>query len=465
MRGIGRVLRWFGTAFFALIAILLIGFGILQTRVGRDWLAGTIARVVSTSDFAVAIEGLGGIVPFRVTIARIRLADKGGTYLTLHDIGFEIAPAELLGGRLHIRSLTVAEIDMARPSLAPSRPLADYLRVPHLPVPVVLDRLAIARLSLMPAVLGESVAAAIEGSAAIDGGTARAAIDLHRIDGIPGKLALRMALSGNKPVLSLRLDASEPAGILLGRLLGQHDRLPLALSLAGTGPVADWHGRLTASAGGDARLDADIALAVASGTGLGLSGTAAVAPLLPPDLATLIGDRATFALHAEFGERIAVRRLAVRIAAGTVTGDTSFAGSGRAIAAHLQVDIPDLARLSGISGSLLHGAASLSIAATGSQDRPIVNADLSGTGIGASGSGAKRIEVHVSATPTGPVDKAATRIAVAAKGRIDGLVMPEAAALTQQLGAGIGWSFAAIADRDASAIEVKRFSARGAGSI
>ncbi len=463
MRAIGRVLRWLGTVFFALIAILLIGFGILQTRVGRDWLAGTIARAVSTSDFAVAIEGLGGVVPFRVGIARIRLADKGGTYLTLHDIGFEIAPAELLVGRLHIRSLTVAEIDMARPSLAPSRPLADYLRVPHLPVPVVLDRLAIARLSLMPAVLGESVAAAIEGNATVDSGTARAAIDLHRIDGIPGKLALKLALSGKKPVLSLRLEATEPTGILLGRLLGEQDRLPLALSLAGTGPVADWHGRLTASAGADARLASDITLGVASETDLGLTGTAAVAPLLPPDLATIIGDRATFALHAEFGERIAVRRLAVGIAAGTVTGDTSFAGPSRAIAAHLHVDIPDLGRLSGASGAPLHGAASLSIAATGSQDRPRVNADLSGTGIGVSGSGAKRIEVHVTATPSGPLDQAATLIAVAAKGRIDGLAVPAAGALGQQLGAGIGWSFAGTAARDASTLEVARFSVQGGG--
>ena len=194
-----------------------------------------------------------------------RLADAGGVYLTLHDIGLEIAPADLLAGRLHIRSLTVAEIDMARPSIGGRRaPLSEYLRVPHLPLALVLDRLAIARLALAPAVLGESVVATIAGSAEIRRGAARAALDLHRIDGVPGKLALRMSLTGTNPVLSLRLHASEPTGILLDRWLGRTDRLPLTLSLDGRGPVADWHGRLTASAGADARLDADVALEVGS---------------------------------------------------------------------------------------------------------------------------------------------------------------------------------------------------------
>jgi translocation and assembly module TamB len=463
MRAIGRALRCLGTAFAAIIVVLLIGFGVLQTRAGHEWLADAIARATSTPDFAVSIEGVGCFVPFRVRVDRISLADVGGTYLTLHRIGFAIAPAELLTGRLHIRWLRVAEIDMARPSSAPARPLSDYLHVPHLPVAVALDRLAIARLSLMPAVLGESVAAAVEGSAVVEGGTAHAALDLHRIDGIPGKLALTMALSGSKPLLSLRLDASEPTGILLGRLLGPKDRLPFAVSLAGTGPVMDWHGRLTASAGADAHLDADIALATASETALGLSGTAALAPLLPTDFATIVGDRASFAVHAQLGQRILANRLTVEIAAGTVTGDSHFDRSEGAIAAHLRANMPDLARLSGVVGAPLHGAASLSLVVTGSRDRPVVKADLSGTGIDASGSATEHVEAHVSAVPNGPLENGKSRIGVAAKGRIDGLVIPQTGAFTRRLSQGIDWSFAGIAARDASTIDVTRFSAQGGG--
>ena len=136
-----RVLRWLGAAIGMLIAILLASFGLLQTPAGKTWLASTLAQMISDPDFTVAIEGPSGIVPFRLEVARIEIGDRDGVYLTLHDFALDIAVADLLAGRIHIRSLTFAEIDMARPSTAPSTtPLIEYLKVPHLPVGVVLDR-------------------------------------------------------------------------------------------------------------------------------------------------------------------------------------------------------------------------------------------------------------------------------------------------------------------------------------
>jgi translocation and assembly module TamB len=99
--------------------------------------------------------------------------------------------------RLHIRSLSFAEIDMTRNSTAPSTtPLTDYLRVPHLPVGVVLDRLSIGRLALAPPVLGESLVATVEGSAQLAGERAHVALDLHRTDGEAGSIVLAMELAG-----------------------------------------------------------------------------------------------------------------------------------------------------------------------------------------------------------------------------------------------------------------------------
>jgi translocation and assembly module TamB len=447
------------------ITLMLAGFGLLQTGAGQDWLAGVIARAVSRPGFFVTIEGLRGVVPFRTTVVRIEVRDSNGGWLTVRGAALDLAAGDLLAGRLHIRLLELAEIDMARrpSSSRSSAPVSEYLRVPHLPLAVVLDRLAITHLALAPAVLGESVVATIKGNAEVEDGTARADLDLHRIDGTPGKLALKLALTGTKPVLSLRLDASEPTGVLLDRWLGRTHRLPLALSLAGTGPLAGWHGQLTASAGRDARLDADIALAMTSETVFGLSGTAVVAPLLPADLASAVGDRATFSLHAESREPIVVGRLALGIAAGTIAGDSSFDKSNGAIIAHLRTSVPELASLSGVLGTPLHGAASLNIGVTGNQNRPIVKADLSGAGIGVSHSETEHIEAHVSAAPIGPLDNATTRIAATAKGRIDGLAVPGAGALAQRLGSGIDWSFTATADRDARVIDVTRFLAQGGG--
>jgi translocation and assembly module TamB len=457
--------RWLATVIATPIALALAALGLLQTRPGQDWLAGAIARAVSRPGFSVTIQELRGMVPFRMTAALIEFGDGSGIWLSLRNVALDLAPADLLARTLHIRSVEIGEIDVARkPSSAQSpQPPAQSLGVPHLPVAVVLDRLTVSRLSLAPAVIGEPAVATINGSAAVESATARAALDLHRIDGSPGNIALQMALTGTKPVLALRLQASEPTGMMTDNWLGRTDRLPLALSLDGDGPLADWHGRLTASAGALARADADIALASTSKTVLGISGKAKLAPLLPAELAPVVGDQANFSLHADFSDQTAATQLTIAIAAGTVTGDSSYQSRDGAIAAHLRVNVPHLALLSGVAGASLDGSANMNVGVTGSQSRPVATAELVGDGIGASGSAAEHIEGHVSATPTGPLNDAASRIAIAANGRIEGLPLPQKVAVMTGLGQDIDWSLAATTDRAAAAVDLTRFSARAGG--
>ena len=171
---------------------------------------------------------------------------------------------------------------MARSSTAPSTtPFIDYLKVPRLPIPVALDRLSIGKLALAPPVLGENVVATVEGGAELAEGRAHVALDLHRIDSSAGNILLAMEIAGDTPVLSLQLDAAEPTGLLLDRLLARTDQLPLTLSVNGTGPLADWHGRMNASAGTSAHLAADLTLAAADETILGDIGHCAVCPAAP----------------------------------------------------------------------------------------------------------------------------------------------------------------------------------------
>ena len=464
MQGTVRALRWFGAAIGLLIAVLLAGFGLLQTPAGKTWFATTIAQTISDPDFTVAIENLSGIVPFRLKVDRIEIGDRDGVYLTLHDVALDVSAAALLAGRLHIRSLSFAEIGMARLSTAPSStPFIDYLKVPHLPFGVVLDRLSIGRLALAPPVLGESVVATVAGSAQVAGETAHAALDLHRIDGSAGNIVMALDLAGSTPVLSLRLDTSEPTGVLLDRLLGRTDRPPLALSLNGNGPLADWHGQLRASAGSLARLDADLTLAVTTETILGLSGTAALAPLVPAEFAPLLGDRVALSLRATFGDRIVVDPLSIKVAAGSVSGDATFGGPNKDVGAHLRADMPELSPLAGLLGTNLAGSASLTAEVTGTESRPTLMLNLTGSGIRSGSSGAEHVQAEVSATPTGALDNPDARIEFAAKGRIEGLVTPEGVAVPPELGRDIDWSLAGNTVRDGSAVDLTSLSAEGTG--
>ncbi len=424
MQYAGKVLRWLGIALAAVLFLLVAVFGLLQTQLGKGWLERQIARAASSPDFTVAISGLDGFVPFRMTIDRIEIGDRDGTYLTLHGFGFDISGAELLARRAHFRSLSFAEIDMARSSTAPSTtPWTEYLKVPHLPVAVVLDRLSIGRLALAPPVLGEGLVATLEGNAKLSGETAHVTLDLHRTDGSAGNILLAMELAGATPVLGLRLEASEPTGVLLDRLLSRTDRPALALSVNGTGLLADWHGHVSASAGALARLDADVTLAVAAEPVLGLS----------------------------------------EIAAGTLTGDAAYGGAEKAVAAHLRAKLPELSQFAGLVGNPLKGSAIVSAAVSGTESRPALELNLSGAGMRLGSSGAEHVEADVWATPTGGLDNPETRIEVAAKGRIEGLVTPEGVAVPAELGRDIDWSLAATAERDGRTVDLTRLSANGAG--
>ncbi len=465
MHAVGTVVRWLGVALAAAALMLVTGFGLLQTQPGRAWLAREIAQAVGDPDFTVAITGLGGFVPFRTRIERVEIGDRDGIYLTLHEIGLDISAAALLAGRAHIQSLSIAEIDMARSSTAPSTtPFTDYLEVPHLPVSVALDTLSVGRLALEPQVLGESVVVTVEGSAELATASAHVALDLHRIDGAAGNIRLTIELGGNPPVLNFQLAAAEPSGMLADRLLSRTDRLPLALSVNGKGPVADWRGRLSASAGALARFDADVTIATAVETMLGLSGTAAVAPLLPAEIVPLVGDRLALSLHAKFDHGVVVDPLSIETSAGTVTGDAAFGGLEKAVSAHLRADVPDLSRLAGVLGPPLQGSAALLASVTGTEKHPQLALKLSGSGVRLGSSGAEHLETDVRATPSGTLDDPSTRIEFSGKGRIEGIVIPEGVAVPPELGRDIDWSLAGIAARDGRALDVTTLSAEGAGA-
>ena len=464
MHSAAKLLRGLGLVLGVLALSLVAVFAVLQTQLGKAWLAREIGQTLGDPDFTIAMDGLRGFVPFNMTVERIEVGDRDGTYLTLRDASLDISASALLTGKAHIRSLTIARIDMTRSSTAPSTtPFIDYLKMPRLPIPVELDRLSIGKLALAPPVLGENILATVEGSAALAGGKAHIALDLHRIDNSAGNILLAMEIAGQTPVLSLQLDATEPTGVVLDRLLGRLDRLPLSLSLNGSGPLADWHGRLNASAGTSAHLAADLTLAAADETILGISGTAGFAPLLPTEIAPLVGDQVALSMHAKFGGGIAVDPLSVELALGSLTGRFAIGRPEKAVAADLRANLPHLSALSGLLGQPLAGSAVLTASVTGTESRPSLELNLSSDGTRLASSGADHVEANIRASSAGALDNPETRIRLAAKGRILGLVAPEGVAVPPELGRDIAWSLDGTTARDGRAVDLTRLSAAGAG--
>ena len=472
---VARLKRWLPRlAAMLLVLILLLGgaFGALQTAWGRAWLSGVIADAASGPGFSLTIAGLAGTIPFDMRAERIAIADDRGVWLVLRSAAIDLSVADLLTGHVHVRRLTVSAIEVRRlpqsgapASATPWASLAERLRLPHLPAGIAVDRLAVERLALGPAVLGEPVEATLSGTAKLSGAAAHLSLNLHRIDGHPGSLDLRAGLSGGPPILSLRLTADEPSGLLLARLLHRDDRPPLAISFAGKGPLAQWHGRLEATAGALARLEFDVTFAGGRTPVVTIAGVAAAAPLLPPAVAPVVGDRVPLHLRASFAQSgtVTLDELSVELKAGTLTGTAALGGADRSLRAEMRANLPDLAPLTGLLGLPIEGSAHLSAIVSGSPTRPALTLDASAAALRLGATGAQRAEAHVTASLTGDLDNPKSQVEMAARARVRGLIIPDDLAVPAELGRDVDASAAASAALDGSTVAVTSVAIHGAG--
>ena len=96
MHTMGKFLRGLGLVLGGLALSLVAVFAVLQTQLGKAWLAREIGQTLGDPHFTIAMDGLKGFVPFNMTVERIDIGDRDGTYLTLRDAGLAISAAALL---------------------------------------------------------------------------------------------------------------------------------------------------------------------------------------------------------------------------------------------------------------------------------------------------------------------------------------------------------------------------------
>ncbi|HEX3863865.1 MAG TPA: translocation/assembly module TamB domain-containing protein [Stellaceae bacterium] len=464
-----RVVRWLGIAVLAVIVLIGGALALLQTSPVLNWAGGKVMQIVSAPGFSVTLHGLGGHIPFDLRAQRIEVSDDHGVWLALDNADIDLAPSALLSGRVQINSLSAAAIDVARlPETKPQPnpkpvPLAQLLRLPRLPVAVAVDRLAVDRLTLGPTILGDTMQAAIAGHAVQHGDASEVALDLHRTDGVGGGVQLNLKESGAAPDLSVQVSASEPSGVLLGSLLHRDDKPPLSLSFTGEGPLAAWNGRLEAAAGELAKFDGAVTMKAARDTVIGLDGTAALAPLLTPEVAALTGDSMPVSVQATLKENgaIAVNSLSVGMAAGRLTGDADFAEPDRTIAAHLRAELTKLGAATPLVGQPTHGSAEVTATVSGTENRPQLEIAASGDGMQVADFGAQRANVNLKVGWNGDPADPSSQIDISAGGSVSGIAIPQK--VPQDIGRDLEWSLQARAARDASTVTLSELAVKGAG--
>ena len=299
-----------------LLGAILLG---LNTGPGHRFLARAIGTYTTQSGISIHPGRIEGSIYGRLTIFGLEVDDTRGPFLTIDRLDLDWRPFAYLSKLIDVRTALVTQGTLLRsPVLRPTPPLPpDQPLLPD--IDLSLGRLRVDRFTIEPAVDGKRHVLAIVGSAAIAQGRARIDASAQAVlaPGLAGGddavLRLDAVPAQNRLLVDFRLAA--PTGGLVDSYA--HFGKSLTVALGGHGDWADWHGNLTAQAGGGALLD--LALYGANGhfrmTGRALPDTI----LAPGASARLAAPAVAIEGSAVLGQRRADVALAAHSAALAVT--------------------------------------------------------------------------------------------------------------------------------------------------
>lgn len=459
MRKAGKI------ALYALMALTVLasgGLGVLQTGLGKAWLAGEMTALASAPGGTVKIGVLSGFVPFDIRIDRIAVADEAGPWLAIDQAALAWSPTALLRGRLKIDRLTADRIAATRlPAAEPGPPgQSAGFALPRLPVGIEIDNFAVARVVAGPALgAGQDAAASVSAHGMLGRDRADLSVRLTRVDGQPGSGALDAHYDQSANALDLDVDLEEPTGILMDAALGRTDRLPLRATLKGGGKLDDWKGRLVVAARDAIDVDTAIAFDHTAGSRIALDGSVAVSSLLPDNARGLVGDRISFDIVAAESGKNALMLAPSRIAfGGAVVAFEGGQTESGALSGKLTLTIPDAATLDPLIGMAAEGGLTLNAVLSGAADHPqLALTERGRLAFGRIAIDGATLDAKVDRDPRGKGDNPIFALT------IDGAVPDMRDALTGQLYGAVSLHAAGTTDAKGSLIELGALTASGAG--
>ncbi|UZK69614.1 translocation/assembly module TamB domain-containing protein [Sphingomonas sp. S1-29] len=246
-----RILKWVGIAIGVIALLLLVIVAVMNTAPGRRFVADQINGYTLASGLNIQVGRIEGSLYGSMVLRDVRIRDQRGVFATSPSLAVDWRPFAFASNHVDIRSLTSPLVRVARlPELkeTPSDPDAPLL--PDLDIDV--NRLAIERIELAPAVAGQRYIARIDSEVHIADRRAQLTANAATIAaaGVAGGDRLTLALDAvpddDRFDVDLKLNA--PAGGMIGSMASL--KAPLFVTIDGQGTWARWTGRLAGTLGG-----------------------------------------------------------------------------------------------------------------------------------------------------------------------------------------------------------------------
>ena len=295
----------------------------------EDALSDGVAR-------SVDLQGFRGALSSEAALDRLTVADAEGIWLEIEGAVLNWNRAAVLRGEIEIRTLTADRLVLHRlPEAEPSPPSpeATGFALPELPVSIDIQTAAIARLELGAPVLGDPVVATAAASVTLAGGEGSAMLELDRIDGQEGRIALSASYDNTSTQTRIDLTAQEGAGGIAVSMLNIEDAPSVGLQINGEGPLEAFDARFALATDGVDRLSGTAGIQ-SDETGdlrvdFALGGD--LRPVVSGDLETFLGDAAEIAASARIGVdgTIDLQSVEARSAALDLSGDLTIDPDGQ----------------------------------------------------------------------------------------------------------------------------------------
>jgi translocation and assembly module TamB len=284
---------------FALLAFLLTA-GFLATahyggfaqnaETDRGIVADLISKALSSDTSQVSIGAVEGALSSDVTIRDIVLSDRDGAWLRLDRVRLIWTRSALLLRRLDVDRLEIGRLEMLRrpaPQPASATPADAQPILPELPLKVIVRAFQLGELALGEPVVGVPARLGATGAARL--GPPNEGLDLRlearRLDAA-GEFTVTLGFVPETTRLQLAAKVDEPQGGLIARLAGLPDQPPVRLDLNGDGPLDSFRSNLNFTAGPEIGAQGSATLNRAgAGRQLALALDARVGGLMPVPVA------------------------------------------------------------------------------------------------------------------------------------------------------------------------------------
>lgn len=331
----------------AIIAVSLLGHANAQEAEEKSSLIAFVEEQLSSDNRQIRLNGIKGTLSSDVSFNSITISDDDGVWLTIVEPRLIWSRSALLRGRLEIEKLSAASIEMPRGPIADEGappPEAGSLSIPELPVAINLGELDVPSARFGQPVFGLETEISLNGSIALDGGSLETNLDIVRLDGPGGSLALEVKYDGESKNLKLDLNLQEPENGIIANLANLDGKPPVALVIAGDAPLEELRVDLSFDVD-QQRIMSGILELDGIADGLRIAGNLAgpLSSILPTEYAKLLGNRSALsfdALRSQSG-KIDINNLTLDSGSIALNADAKLLADGFLSALNIDAQIAD----------------------------------------------------------------------------------------------------------------------------